>query len=320
MSRISDQKQHKNIIELHRIELYQSRLSASLAALMLRKSQKWHKRILNNIKARFQTKIIVYENLYVIDKYVDDYWYINCPEHISIKELDQKVYRLIHELLLEVDPEPEEVRQSSHDSGDDSGGLNTQREHNRERENADDGIQFQKSEVVVDPCYRFTKRAEDSSTYKKRKPKLEKVSNIPKEFKNDLRLQVDKDLLQHAEYIHAIMLAIKPGLWSYFNKRFTQEMVKAYFRQVRREAGAAQVNQRKTLAGENGLTADLGGLLRPTGLPSAEKDNSLSSRNAEAAEVTEKGLPVCGESPPLESSIENQESFCEMLERDTKLE
>ena len=106
----------------------------------------------------------------------------------------------------------------------------------------------------MDPYHRFDKQAERYRSPKKNNPKLVRVEIIPeKGKKRDLRLQVDKDLLQHAESIHAIMLAIKPGLWSYFNKRFTQEMIKEYFGQVRREAGAAEVNLRKTLSDGKGI-------------------------------------------------------------------
>lgn len=40
-------------------------------------------------------------------------------------------------------------------------------------------------------------------------------------------------MLRHSENINAIMIAIKPGYYSYYFVKFTKEMLKEYFKKVR---------------------------------------------------------------------------------------
>ena len=39
-------------------------------------------------------------NEHVIDRYIDDYWYLNCPPTLNVSGINQKVERLIHEIIL----------------------------------------------------------------------------------------------------------------------------------------------------------------------------------------------------------------------------
>ena len=46
---------------------------------------------------------LAFQNKYPIDTYVDNYWFINCPESKSISEVNQKVYDLIHTIMCKDD-------------------------------------------------------------------------------------------------------------------------------------------------------------------------------------------------------------------------
>ena len=42
-------------------------------------------------------------NEHIVDNYIDEYWFINCPEHLSVYHQNQAVQRLLHELMMQVD-------------------------------------------------------------------------------------------------------------------------------------------------------------------------------------------------------------------------
>ena len=48
-------------------------------------------------------------------------------------------------------------------------------------------------------------------------------------------LVVPKNILEHQDQINALMIAIKPSLYEYYFKRFTPDMIKRFFLDVRNE-------------------------------------------------------------------------------------
>jgi hypothetical protein len=42
----------------------------------------------------------IYINKYPIDLYIDRYWLTNCPSTMSVGDINDQVYNLIHQLIL----------------------------------------------------------------------------------------------------------------------------------------------------------------------------------------------------------------------------
>ena len=52
------------------------------------------------IKKKFRKNEDVYHNKHPIDKFIDDYWFLNCPESLKVATVNEKVYKLIHQVLM----------------------------------------------------------------------------------------------------------------------------------------------------------------------------------------------------------------------------
>ena len=50
---------------------------------MLKKSKNWFKRNWNIIKDKYRKTEKLYANEHVVDKFIDDFWFVNCPDHLS---------------------------------------------------------------------------------------------------------------------------------------------------------------------------------------------------------------------------------------------
>ena len=76
-------------------------------------------------------------------------------------------------------------------------------------------------------------------------------------------------MLDHAEHINAIMIAMKPGLYEYYFVKFTKEIVKDYFRTIRLKYLEEQQNKmfrrRSMFIPENLQGSFKNNLTKPTG-------------------------------------------------------
>jgi hypothetical protein len=64
------------------------------------KSKNSFKKYLEKVKKKVRKNETVYSNKYPIDKYIDDYWFLNCPDSLNVATVNEKVYRLIHEVMM----------------------------------------------------------------------------------------------------------------------------------------------------------------------------------------------------------------------------
>ena len=71
---------------------------------MLKGSKSKFKKCLGNSKMylskkkKYQQELneLMYKNEYEIDHFIDRYWFINCPDYLSISKIRDKVHKLIH--------------------------------------------------------------------------------------------------------------------------------------------------------------------------------------------------------------------------------
>lgn len=71
---------------------------------MINKQRKgWFSKIKNFMKRFIRGKKplmkLAFQNKYPIDTYIDNYWFVNCPESKTVSEVNQKVYDLIHKIM-----------------------------------------------------------------------------------------------------------------------------------------------------------------------------------------------------------------------------
>ena len=79
MFQIDNQKAHGRIIELHRIENYKRKFALLIKSAMIKRSKNWFKRTWEIIKDKYRKTEKLYQNEHVVDKFIDDYWFVNCP-------------------------------------------------------------------------------------------------------------------------------------------------------------------------------------------------------------------------------------------------
>ena len=68
---------------------------------MIKRSKNWFKRTWEIIKDKYRKTEKLYQNEHVVDKFIDDYWFVNCPDHLSTGKINDQVYRMIHELMMQ---------------------------------------------------------------------------------------------------------------------------------------------------------------------------------------------------------------------------
>lgn len=101
MFQIDNQSAHSRIIELHRIENYKRKFALLIKSAMIKRSKNWFKRTWEIIKDKYRKTEKLYQNEHVVDKFIDDYWFVNCPDHLSTSKINDQVYRMIHELMMQ---------------------------------------------------------------------------------------------------------------------------------------------------------------------------------------------------------------------------
>ena len=79
MFQIDNQKAHGRIIELHRNENYKRKFALLIKSAMIKRSKNWFKRTWEIIKDKYRKTEKLYQNEHVVDKFIDDYWFVNCP-------------------------------------------------------------------------------------------------------------------------------------------------------------------------------------------------------------------------------------------------
>ena len=90
---------------MHRVEKYQAMIENSIKDIMIRKKNSKSSmmyKVVDNVKMKMDRMRgrQLYFNDYVIDRYIDDYWYLNCPPNLNVSSINDKVERLIHEIIL----------------------------------------------------------------------------------------------------------------------------------------------------------------------------------------------------------------------------
>ena len=104
MMKIDDQRSHKKIIDLHKQDMLINKFYKLVRDELRNKARKgWFAKARNFIKKVYRGQKpmmkLAFQNKYPIDTYIDNYWFVNCPESKSISEVNQKVYDLIHHIL-----------------------------------------------------------------------------------------------------------------------------------------------------------------------------------------------------------------------------
>ena len=72
-----------------------------LRGVFLKKSKNKSKRFWEtHVTSRLRRKENIYINKFEIDRYIDEYWFIKCPKELPISIVNERVERLIHEILI----------------------------------------------------------------------------------------------------------------------------------------------------------------------------------------------------------------------------
>jgi len=86
---------------MHREDTIKNKFIQMLRTAMLKRSNNIITRNLEYLKEKLSQKDKVeYRNEHIIDTFIDEYWFINCPGHLSIFQQHQQVQRLFHELMM----------------------------------------------------------------------------------------------------------------------------------------------------------------------------------------------------------------------------
>ena len=86
-----------NIIESHQNEMMNDALKEQEAP---KPKKGFFERHFSRCLKCFTPKPEIYINDSYIDRYIDQYFIMNCPETHSISEINQSVYHLIHQLFI----------------------------------------------------------------------------------------------------------------------------------------------------------------------------------------------------------------------------
>lgn len=68
------------------------------------------------MKKQLSSEPDFYQNTTLIDKYLDNYWMVKCPDTYSVSDVNQAVYTLFHQIFIigneaqEVKAKEEEIR------------------------------------------------------------------------------------------------------------------------------------------------------------------------------------------------------------------
>ena len=58
--------------------------------------QKMIDKVSNMFSSKKSDSNIIFQNKYNLDNYVDQFWFLNCPDTLKITQLDKQVRNLIH--------------------------------------------------------------------------------------------------------------------------------------------------------------------------------------------------------------------------------
>jgi DNA polymerase/3'-5' exonuclease PolX len=86
---------HMKIIRDHNTDVIRKRLDQQLIELMSNKNA--NKKTCNIFKKKDE---VITSNKHPIDEFIDDWWILNCPEHYSVTEINERVHNFFHLILL----------------------------------------------------------------------------------------------------------------------------------------------------------------------------------------------------------------------------